>query len=276
MAAPALVRARVRRSTRRYVLAAPEHVAVTYAINPWMDPTAPFDPERARAQWLELRATLVALGHQVGVMPAVPDLPDLVFAANGALVLGRRALLSRFAHPQRQPEAEVHRGWLEQRGITVVEARAPVEGEGDLLVAGARILAGHGLRTAPAAHAQLRGLTSREVVSLELVDARYYHLDTALGVVDERTIVWHPPAFSEESADVLRRLYPDAITVDDHDAALLGCNLVSDGAHVIVPAGVRRLARDLTARGLTVVPVDLSELRLAGGGPKCCVAEHHG
>lgn len=275
MAAPALVRARVRRRTRRYVLAAPEHVAVTYAINPWMDPAAPFDPERARVQWQDLRDTLAALGHAVEVIPAVPDLPDLVFAANGALVLGRRALLSRFAQPQRRAEAAVHRRWLERRGITVVEANAPVEGEGDLLVVGDRVLAGHGFRTSMTAHAQLRGLTSREVVSLELVDPRFYHLDTALGVVDERTVVWHPPAFSEASAATVRRLHPDAITVDDHDAALLGCNLVSDGTHVVVPAGVRRLAADLAARGYTVVPVDLSELRLAGGGPKCCVAEHH-
>ena len=276
MAAPALARAGVRRRTRRYVLAAPDHVAVAYAINPWMDPAAPFDPERARAQWRELRTVLASLGHHVDVMPAVPELPDMVFAANGALVLGRRALLSRFAHPQRRPEAAVHRAWLERRGITVVEARAPVEGEGDLLVVGDRVLAGHGFRTSLSAHDQLRGLTSRDVVSLELVDPRFYHLDTALGVVDEHTIAWHPPAFSEEAAATVRRLHPEAITVDEHDAALLGCNLLSDGTHVIVPAGVRRLASDLAARGRTVVPVDLSELRLAGGGPKCCVAEHHG
>lgn len=275
MAAPSPVRTRSRRRTRRYVLADPRHVAVSYAINPWMDPTAPFDPERARAQWTTLHATLSNLGHQVEVMPSEPDLPDLVFAANGALVLGRRALLSSYAHPQRQPETDVHRRWLQQQGLTVVQARSTVEGEGDLLVVGSRVLAGHGFRTSLAAHEQLRGLTPREVVSLELVDPRFYHLDTALGVVDERTIVWHPPAFTEESAAVVRRLGLDTITVDDHDAALLGCNLVSDGTHVIVPAGVRRLGRDLAARGLTVLPVDTSELRRAGGGPKCCVAEHH-
>ena len=260
---------------RRYLVASPAHVDITYAINPWMDPRAPFDPERAVSQWRTLVATLTGLGHRVDVLPPLPGLPDLVFAANGALVLGRRALLSRFVHPQRRPEAAQHRRWLQQQGIDVVAALDPCEGEGDLLVAGRVVLAGHGFRTSRAAHAQVAVLTDREVVPLELADPRFYHLDTALGVLDERTVAWFPPAFTAAARETIRRRYPDAIAVDEHDALLLGCNLVSDGHHVVVPAGVQRLAADLAARGFVAVPVDLSELRLAGGGPKCCVAEHH-
>ena len=152
---------------------------------------------------------------------------------------------------------------------------AACEGEGDLLVVGRTVLAGHGFRTDPTAHTQLAALTDRTIVPLELADPRFYHLDTALGVVDERTVAWFPPAFTGAARAELRRRFPDAIVVDEHDALLLGCNLVSDGHHVVVPAGVHRLAADLTARGYVPIPVDLGELRLAGGGPKCCVAEHH-
>lgn len=276
MSATETVRTTARRSrTRRYLVASPAHVDVAYAINAWMDPDAPFDPERAAAQWRTLVATLTSLGHRVDVLPPLPGLPDLVFAANGALVLGRRALLSRYAHPQRQPEAAHHRGWLQQHGIDVVEATAPCEGEGDLLVVGRRVLAGHGFRTAIQAHAQVAALTDREVLSLQLVDPRFYHLDTAIGVVDDATIAWFPDAFTADGRATLQRLYPDAIEVDEHDALLLGCNLVGDGRHVVVPAGVGRLGHDLRARGYEVVEVDLSELLLAGGGPKCCIAEHH-
>lgn len=275
MTATDIVRQRQTTGLRRYLVASPAHVDVAYAINPWMDPTVPFDPERANAQWRTLVATLGSLGHRVDVLPPLAGLPDLVFAANGALVLGRRALLSRFAHPQRQPEAAHHRAWLQQQGIDVVEATAPCEGEGDLLVVGRRVLAGHGFRTSLQAHDQVRAITDREVVSFELADPRFYHLDTALGVVDDATVAWFPPAFTDAGRETVQRLYPDAIEVDEHDALLLGCNLVSDGRHVIVPSGVGRLAADLAERGLTVVPVDLSELLLAGGGPKCCVAEHH-
>lgn len=275
MSATETVRATPRTRTRHYLVASPAHVAVTYAINAWMDPDAPFDPERAGAQWRGLVATLTSLGHRVDVLPPLAGLPDLVFAANGALVLGRRALLSRFAHPERQPEAAHHRTWLQQQGFDVVEAMAPCEGEGDLLVVGRRVLAGHGFRTSRDAHTQVAALTDREVVSLELVDPRFYHLDTAIGIVDDHTIAWFPPAFTDEGREVVERLYPDAIEVDEDDALLLGCNLVGDGRHVVVPAGVGRLGHDLRARDYEVVEVDLSELLLAGGGPKCCVAEHH-
>lgn len=275
MTATDVVRSQSPTRVRRYLVASPAHVDVTYAINPWMDPDAPFDPERAAAQWRTLVATLTALGHRVDVLPPLAGLPDLVFSANGALVLGRRALLSRFAHTQRQPEAAHHRTWLQQQGVDVVEATSPCEGEGDLLVVGRRVLAGHGFRTSLAAHSQVAAITDRDVVSLELLDPRFYHLDTALGVVDDRTVAWFPGAFTDAGRTTIRRIFPDAIEVDEHDALLLGCNLVSDGQHVVVPAGVQRLAADLVARGFTVLPVDLSELLLAGGGPKCCVAEHH-
>ena len=57
------------------------------------------------------------------------------------------------------------------------------------------------------------------------------------------------------------------------DAAVLGLNAVSDGHHVVLAAQAERLADDLAAAGFTPVPVDLSELLKAGGGPKCCTME---
>lgn len=267
--------ARATRRTRRYLMASPDHVAMEYAINPWMDADGAFDPERAIAQWGDLRRALRRLGHRVDVLPAAPGLPDLVFAANGAFVLGDRAFLSRFAHPERRGEETVHRGWHVRAGHRITQARAACEGEGDLLTVGDVVLAGTGFRTELAAHDELRAWTDREVVTLELVDERYYHLDTALGVVGDDLVVWHPPALSPEAAEEVERRYPDAIVVDEHDAALLGCNLLGDERTAIVPAGVDRLAHDLAARGRRVVAVDLSELRRLGGGPKCCVAELH-
>jgi len=111
------------------------------------------------------------------------------------------------------------------------------------------------------------------VVSLQLMDPRYYHLDTCLGVLDERTIAWLPAAFAPDSQAELRRRYPDAIEVDGDEAALLAINLVSDGRHVIVPPGAVRLRAALEVRGFVPIPVDLSELRKAGGGAKCATLE---
>ena len=64
------------------------------------------------------------------------------------------------------------------------------EGEGDLLVAGPPddrvLLAGTGFRTDPRAHAEAAAVLGCPVLPLELVDPRFYHLDTALAVLDAR------------------------------------------------------------------------------------------
>ena len=54
---------------------------------------------------------------------------------------------------------------------------------------------------------------------------------------------------------------------------MLGLNAVSDGRHVVLPAQAGRLAAMLAERGFEPAPVDLSELRKGGGGPKCCTLE---
>src|SRR5438067_525174 len=129
---------------RRYLMCRPTYFAVDYAINPWMDPTAPVDVDRALAQWTTLLETYRALGHTVDLIDPIPGLPDMVFAANGATVI---------------------------------------------------------------------------------------------------------------------------------DGKVLGLNAVSDGRRVVLPVQAVGLANQLRERGYEPVGVDLSELRKAGGGPKCCTLE---
>jgi N-dimethylarginine dimethylaminohydrolase len=72
---------------------------------------------------------------------------------------------------------------------------------------------------------------------------------------------------------VLQRLYPDAVLATAEDAAVLGLNAVSDGHRVVLPSAATRLAGALASKGFQAVPVDVSELHKAGGGPKCCTLE---
>src|SRR5690242_17511034 len=172
-------RPRPRTATRRrYLMCPPVHFAVDYAINPWMVPGTRVDRPLAVAQWDVLRRTYLDLGHAVDLLPPLPGLPDMVYAANGATVLDGVVLGARFRHPQRAAEALAHAAWFRRAGLPVVEPEFVNEGEGDLLVAGGLVLAGHGFRTDPRAHAEAARVLGREVVSLELVDPRYYHLDT--------------------------------------------------------------------------------------------------
>jgi len=134
-------------------------------------------------------------------------------------------------------------------------------------------LAGTGFRTAHAAHAQTQEVFGRPVITLQLVDPAYYHLDTALCVLDADTVAYLPEAFSPGSRAVLRRLFPDAVLAGPADAEVLGLNAVSDGLHVFVPAGARQLREGLADAGYWPISVDLSELLKGGGSVKCCTQE---
>lgn len=255
---------------QRFLMCRPTYFAVAYAINPWMDPSAPVDVDLAIRQWEALRQVYLDLGHVVEEIQPLPGLPDMVFAANGATVIDGRVLSVQFRDPQRADEAPAYRAWFEQAGFEVHDPKHVNEGEGDILLAGDFILAGTGFRTAHAEHAHIQEVFGRPVVTLHLVDPRYYHLDTALCVLDERTVAYLPSAFSPGSQAVLRQLFPDAILATPADAEVFGLNAVSDGHHVVLPAQATNLADALRQRGYHPIGVDLSELRKAGGGPKCC------
>jgi N-dimethylarginine dimethylaminohydrolase len=261
---------------RRYLMCPPEHFEVSYAINPWMDVTRPVDVELARRQWQALRQTYLDLGHHVEVIAPEPGSPDMVFAANGGLVIDGHALGARFAYAERQAEGPAYLRWFAAADLKATDALHVNEGEGDFLVVGGLVLAGTGFRTDPGAHVEVQELFGRPVVSLRLVDPRFYHLDTALAVLDDTTVAYYPGAFSEGSQETLRRLFPDAIVATAEDAAVLGLNAVSDGYHVVLTHDATGLIRQLRERGYHPIGVDLSELRKAGGSAKCCTLELRG
>jgi N-dimethylarginine dimethylaminohydrolase len=198
----------------------------------------------------------------------------MVFAANGATVVDGTVLGAEFRYPERAAEGPAYLDWFAQRGFATQEAKSVNEGEGDLLLTERYLLAGTGFRTDLHAHAQAQELFGCPVITLQLVDPHFYHLDTALTVLGGPAgIAYLPDAFSAGSQKVLRQLFPEAVIASAEDAAVLGLNAVSDGRRVVLPVQARGLAAQLTERGYRPVPVDLSELRKAGGGPKCCTLE---
>jgi N-dimethylarginine dimethylaminohydrolase len=262
-------------SPRHYVMAAPTFFAVEYAINPWMDTTTAVDTHVAMNQWETLRQTYKELGHTVELVEPVAGLPDMVYAANGGLLLNGKAVVARFAYPQRAGESVAYAEWMARHGFDPAETRHVNEGQGDLLAVGSIVLAGYGFRTERQAHAEIAALVGMPVVSLELVDPRFYHLDTALTVLDDTTIAYYPPAFSDEARAQLLELFPDAIEVAGADANVLGLNAVSDGLNVVLPAAATGFAGQLREAGFRPIGVDLSELLKGGGSIKCCTLEVH-
>jgi len=252
----------------------PEHFTVSYAINPWMTTGEPVDSALAMRQWQALHDTYVSLGHRVRLIDPVPGLPDMVFAANGATVIGGTVLGARFRHPERAAEGPAYLEWFRASGFRRVHEPEQVnEGEGDILFTGDVILAGYGFRTDASVKHHLEKIFGVPVVSLRLTDPRYYHLDTAIAMLSPGTAAYYPGAFDDEGRAALAGVFTELIEAKDEDAEVLGLNAVSDGRHVVLPAQAAGLADRLAAAGYIPVGVDVSEFRKAGGGPKCCTLE---
>jgi N-dimethylarginine dimethylaminohydrolase len=259
--------------TRTILMCKPEFFTVVYRINPWMDPALPTDTTLAVAQWQTLYDTYVGLGFDVRLIDPIDGLPDMVYAANGGFVIDGIAYGANFTYPQRQPEGPAYMDWFGANGFDVREPAEINEGEGDFLLVGDVILAGTGFRSASNSHVEVSGIFNRPVITLKLVNPSFYHLDTAIAVLDDTTIAYLPSAFDEPSLAILRERYPDAIIVTEEDAAILGLNSYSDGYNVVIAARAKDFERQLRERGYNPIGVDLSELLLGGGGVKCCTLE---
>lgn len=264
---------------RTILMCKPAHFSVVYRINPWMDPALPTDTTLAVAQWQTLYDTYVGLGFDVHLIDPIDGLPDMVYAANGGFVADGIAYGAKFTYPQRQPEGPAYMDWFGANGFDVREPAEINEGEGDFLLVGDVILAGTGFRSASNSHEEVSAIYGRPVITLKLVNPSFYHLDTAVAVLDPATssgrgeIAYLPSAFDEPSLAILQARYPDAIIVTEEDAAILGLNSYSDGYNVVIAARATDFERQLRERGYNPIGVDLSELLLGGGGVKCCTLE---
>ena len=267
-------------TTRSVLMCRPEYFTVSYRINPWMHPEEPTDTSLAVRQWDVLYQTYLDLGFDVQLIEPRHGLPDMVYAANGGFVLDNIAYGARFTYPERQPEGPAYMEWFRDNGFEVRVPESTNEGEGDFLLVGEAILAGSGFRSDPGSHDELRAIFGREVVPLRLVNPSFYHLDTAIAVLDPApgpgeiaNIAYLPSAFDEASLVTLRERYPDAVIATEEDAAVLGLNSYSDGYNVVIASRAKDFERQLRERGYNPIGVDLSELLLGGGGVKCCTLE---
>lgn len=268
----------------RLLMCAPEHFAVSYAINPWMDPTSWARDNRAHAaaarEWTDLHRTLAECGADIGLVPSVPGLPDLVFTANAAVVLDRQVLLARFRHPERRRE-EVHfeaafRS-LQAHGVVDSVCKLPdhvvLEGAGDCVWDETRKLfwMGHGPRSDAAARHAVAETFGQDVVALELADERFYHMDTALSALPRGEVMYLPDAFTKAGQAAIRaRVAPEQrIGIGGEDGCRLAANAVCLGNAVVMSGCSERLRAELAERGYQVVTTPLPSFLRSGGSAFC-------
>jgi N-dimethylarginine dimethylaminohydrolase len=260
----------------RILMCPPDYYGIEYEINPWMRMDASADPLLARRQWENLVAILRELGATIERMEAKPGLPDMVFTANAGIVHQNRFIPSRFRHPQRQGESPWFEAWFRGQGLEVVDlyARANLngsafEGAGDALFCGETLVAGYLNRSDIQIHRHLAALLACRVVSVELVDPYFYHLDTCFCPLAAGRAIYFPAAFDSYAQRALSECVGDLVTVDEADARRFGCNAVVVGESVVIHAGCDRLGAQLRELGFDVHATDLSEYLKSGGSAKC-------
>jgi N-dimethylarginine dimethylaminohydrolase len=250
----------------------PDYYGIEYEINPWMDRKRGADREKAIAQWEALYATLTGpVGATVELLEPVRGLPDMVFTANAGLVAGKRFIPSRFRHPVRSGEEPHFHRWFESNGYEVLSLPEGCifEGAGDALACGETLFAGYHFRSHVSSHRELSRLLGTRVLSLELTDPRFYHLDTCFCPLDPDSAIYYPDAFDRYAQRVLAGGVSRPMLADAPDAARFGCNAVVVDRHVVLNAGCEGLRRRLEESGYKVHEVDLSEYLKSGGAAKC-------
>lgn len=253
----------------------PAHYGVEYVINPWMAGNIHrVARETALKQWQGLKERLSELAEVELVQP-VKGLPDMVFTANGGLVIDKKVVVSRFLYRERQDEREQFQKWFERAGFDVVEmaGEAPFEGEGDALLDPSRglVWVGYGMRTDLGSHPALAEALDVRVVSLRLADERFYHLDTCLCALERGYLVYYPRAFDADSIIQIEQLVPEEkrIAIGGDDAAAFACNMVNLGDYIVMNRASAELNERLATAGFTVIETPLDEFMKAGGAAKC-------
>jgi N-dimethylarginine dimethylaminohydrolase len=258
----------------RLLVCSPDHFRIDYEINPWMRRANPADQGRALGQW---QALMEVLEQDVGAglerMQPVEGLPDLVFTANAGLVVGQRAVVSRFRYPERQREETHFERWFREEGYEVLTLDKTLyfEGAGDLLRFADTWFGGYRQRSDIRAFPRLGDIFQREIIPLELIDNRFYHLDTCFCPLSGGDLLYFPSAFDSYGQAAIAQRIPDdrRLMVPEDEALRFACNAVCIGKQVVIPAGCPRTMQLLEARGYQAHAVQLDEFMKSGGSAKC-------
>jgi N-dimethylarginine dimethylaminohydrolase len=207
----------------------------------------------------------------IHTMAPVPGLPDLVFTANAALIYRNRAVMSRFAHPQRRGEEAPNRRWFEENGFEIVELPPGMrfEGGGDALFCGETLFAGYQTRSDATAHQKVAEVLGVRVIPLELTDGRYYHLDACFCPLAPGVATYFPGAFDEYALSALEEHVPTLIAVEPDEAEQFACNSVVVGKAVVTNDGCPKLHERLCRIGYEPHATSIGEFLKAGGCAKC-------
>lgn len=241
-----------------------------YSINPWMQP-GKIDGKKAMTEWQNLVKAYQSQDIEVEVIKQREGVPDMVFATDQGIVKDKTVLLSRFWCDERKGETKHYEQWFKENGYTIKTLPDDIylEGNGDSFFWGDKLLIGLGYRADKKTTEALSKLLNIEVVPIEIVDPKFYHLDVGFLPLNHDTAFYYPPAFSGKSREVLKKLVPNLIEFTEEEANGFAANSVVTDHHVVHQSGTPTFKKKLEDLGYTSVEVEMGEFMKSGGGPHC-------
>ena len=253
------------------LLCSPDFFGIEYEINPWMQRAHNALPALAKAQWTQLRDLLESLGCRIEQVVPRKGLPDMVFTANAGLVVGKKFIRSNFRFAERRGEEEPFEQWFTEHGYEVLHLPEGMyfEGEGDALFCGDVLFCGYRFRSDIRSHQMLGDMLGCLVVSVELVQDRFYHLDTCFCPLPGGGAIWHPEAFDEYGQKAIRNHIVDLIEVSPEEATHFACNAVVLDKEIVLAENSPKLSSALQERGYKTQGLSMTEFIKSGGACKC-------
>lgn len=251
------------------VMSPPDHFDIEYSINPWMNVDNPVNHARAKSEWDALKNTYVNLNVAVLTIPPVQGLPDLVFTTDHGVMIDGTFFASHFKYPERQKEQLYALPFYQARNIPILHLpdHCNLEG-GDILVEGDRIFVGHGYRTNLAAAEFLAANTNKKIISLQLMDDAFYHLDTCFFPVLPDTAFYYPLAFDHASLMALKKSFDVLLPLTSHEAESFVCNSVRVRETVICQS-CPSFEQKIIDLGLNPITLSMSQFNKSGGSIHC-------
>lgn len=250
----------------------PVYFQIEYEINPWMNIKNQVNKFSALKQWRDLyKIYSERLGRKINLVSAQKGIPEMTFLGDSVFIYKNKVISSNFVYRKRQKEEEYITNWFSKRNYRIKRLPENIffEGSADAFVWNNKILGGWGVRSDKEAYSIISNFFGIEVAALELIDPKFYHLDTALFPINQNLIAYYPAAFARESRDKIENLGAEVIRVNHDEAYRFVCNSISVKNIIVMPKRCPHFKKDVESKGYKTIEVDISEFAKAGGGIKC-------
>ena len=251
-----------------FFMCSPDYYDVNYTINPWMSILNSPNRNLARSQWLALYQLLESFNAKVEVVTPV-NCPDLVFIADAGIIHNNTFVISNFKFNQRRAETPFWKSYFSDRfDLVEIDNNETYEGSGDSFISGDSLFCGYGFRTTAKAASYFCEKINLQPKLIELIDERFYHLDTCFSPLKNNNALIYPKAFSKKGLSDLENNF-DCYEILEEEALNFACNIVSFNNNIIINSGSTNTISTLERFDYLVNEVDLSEFIKAGGSAKC-------